>query len=331
MKRTILGLVAMLALAAFAAGTAPARAPLKVGYVIDSGWTPDRGSLFGLPYAGFISAVQQLKLPARVVSAAPNQDPTGPLSLLARQRYDLVIMGIPFPDAAAVVAREFPGTKFMFPDHSIHELDGAPPQNLQGSIFRDEQAGYLAGYLAGLMEKRQPGRDVVGAVGGKHGPGVDRWIVGYRAGAKRADPGIVTLTTYTNNFVNPTRCKSAALDQIAKGAGVIFNVAGNCGIGTLEAAKEKKVWGVGVDVDQSFLGPHILTSAVANLDVAVRIALERLVAGKLTTGGDTVFDLRNGGVGLGRISPQVPRSIVRQVDRVRRQIIAGKIRVKTVG
>ena len=53
------------------------------------------------------------------------------------------------------------------------------------------------------MEKRRPGRDVIGSVGGYKFPGVDRWIVGYRAGAKKADPGIVTLNTYSNNFSNP--------------------------------------------------------------------------------------------------------------------------------
>jgi basic membrane protein A len=186
------------------------------------------------------------------------------------------------------------------------------------------------GYLAGLMEKRRPGRDVIGSVGGYKFPGVDRWIVPFQLGAKRADPGIVTLNTYANNFSNPTKCRTVALGQIAKGAGAVFNVAGGCGFGALEAAKEKGVWGVGVDVDQSFLGRHILTSAIIRIDVAVSTAIQRLANGTFKTGGDTVFDLRNGGVGLGRVSPEVPRSFLRQLDGVRRQIIAGKIRVPTV-
>jgi basic membrane protein A len=177
------------------------------------------------------------------------------------------------------------------------------------------------------MEKRRPGRDVVGSVGAFKFPGVDRWIVGYRAGARRAAPGVVTLNTYSNSFTSLSKCRTIALDQIAKGAGVIFNVAGGCGSGALEAAKEKGVWGVGVDVDQSFLGPHILTSAVIKVDVAVTAALRRLVRGTFTTGGNTTFTLGNGGVGLGRISPDVPRTLLRELDSVRRQIIARKIDV----
>ena len=327
MRRTLLMLLAVTATVTVAAGSgASAPSRLKVGLVVSAGAIPDRENLFGLPYDGFIRAVNEFGVQGRVLQVAPNQDATGPLSLLARQRYDLVIVGLPGPDASVAVARDFPNTRFMLPDDGRATLDH-PPRNIQGTVFRAQEAGYLAGYLAALMEKRRPGRDVLGLVGGYPFPGVDRWIVGFDAGAKRADPGITTLTTYAYSFTNPTKCRAIALDQIARGAGAIFNVAGACGIGALDAAKEKGVWGIGVDIDQSFLGPHILTSAVSGYDVGVRDAIERLVHGTFTTGGDTVFDLRNGGVGLGRISPRVPRTVIRQVDAVRRQIIAGTISV----
>lgn len=327
-------LLAVTAATALAAGeAAPATRQLRVGYVVGAGFTPDRTTLFGRPYDSFIRAVGALGVQGRVLQVAPNQDATGPLSLFARQRYDLVIVGLPAVNAVVAVAREFPGTKFLEADISRRDLTNppqTPPKNIQGTVFRAEQAGYLAGYLAALMEKRRPGRDVIGSVGGSPVPGVDRWIVGYRAGARRADPGIVLLNTYSNNFSNSTKCHAVALDEIAKGAGVLFNVAGACGLGTLDAAREKGVWGIGVDVDQSFLGRHILTSALSRPEVAIRAAMDRLVRGTFTTGGDTVFDLGNGGVGLGKISPEVPVPILRQLDAIRRQIIAGRIRVPQV-
>jgi basic membrane protein A and related proteins len=331
-KRAVLALVALLTatlLLASSESGATATRQLRVGYVVGAGELPDRKSLFGLPYDGFIRAVEALGVEGRVLQVAPNQDATGALSLLARQKYDLIIMGVPDPEALLAVARDFPGTRFLVPDLSVRSLSRRP-KNVQGTVFRAEEAGYLAGYLAALMEKRRPGRDVIASVGGYKFPGVDRWIVGYRLGAKRADPGIVTLNAYSNNFSNPTKCRTVALGQIAKGAGAVLNVAGGCGFGALEAAKEKGVWGIGVDVDQSFFGRHILTSAVSRVDVGVFAAIRRLVRGSFTTGGDTVFDLGNGGVGLGKVSPEVPASVRRQVDRVRRQIIAGKIRVPTV-
>jgi basic membrane protein A len=325
----VMGTVALLASVAGASGVASSRPQLRVGYVASAGDEPDRRALFGLPYDGFIRAVKAFKVQGRVLQVAPNQLPTGALSLLARQRYDLVVMGVPAPPAVDPVAREFPRTKFLLPDDSFGTLPGRP-KNVQGTHFRAEEAAYLAGYLAGLMEKRRPGRDVIGSVGGYKIPGVDRWILPFQAGARKADPGIVTLNTYTDNFLDPAKCRTAALDQIAKGAGVVFDVAGACGLGALAAAKEKGVWGVGVDIDQSFLGPHILTSAVLAFDVGVFRAIGRLVAGKFTTGGDTLYDLRNGGVGLGRISPAVPASFLHDLAKVRRAIVAGKIRVPLV-
>jgi basic membrane protein A len=84
---------------------------------------------------------------------------------------------------------------------------------------------------------------------------------------------------------------------------------------------------VGVDIDQSYLGPHILTSAVLRLDNGVFATTRTLVRGTFTTGRNSVFNLRNGGVGLGRISPLVPRSFVRRVETIRKAIVAGRIRV----
>ena len=133
----------------------------------------------------------------------------------------------------------------------------------------------------------------------------------------------------SREWLDPAKCKAVAMNQIAKGAGAVFDVAGACGLGTLQAAKEKGVWGIGVDVDQSFLGRHILTSVLKNYDLDAYKTIEALVRRRLKTGGNEVWNLRNRGVGLGRISPKVPRSFVRQVARIRKQIIAGKITVPT--
>jgi basic membrane protein A len=259
------------------------------------------------------------------VRVAPNEDSTNALRFLARQHYDLIVIGVPGgANALVAVAAEFPGSKFLMPDTT--QLLRQQRENVQGVDLRAGEAAYLAGYLAALMETLRPGKDVVGSVGGLKFWGVDRWIVAFQAGARRANPRITTLNTYTNDFSAPAKCRRAALNQIAKGAGVVFQVAGRCGLGTLEAAKEKHVWGIGVDVDESYLGPHVLTSAMIRSDRAVFLSIRKLVEGTFTTGGNAVFDLRNGGVALGRISPEVPRSFLRRLERVRREIAAGRIR-----
>src|SRR4029079_7735191 len=121
------------------------------------------------------------------------------------------------------------------------------------------------------------------------------------------------------------KCKQIALNQIAQGAGAIFQVAGGCGLGALDAAKEKGVWGIGVDADQAFLGPHILTSAVKRVDTAVFDAIKLVVDGKFK-GGNIVIGLKDNGVVYGKISPKVPKSEIAKVMKVRADIIAGKIK-----
>ena len=105
-----------------------------------------------------------------------------------------------------------------------------------------------------------------------------------------------------------------------------FQVAGGCGLGTLDAAKEKHIWGIGVDADQSYLGPHVLTSATKRVDQAVFLTVKDVQDGKFRGGRNAIFGLAQNGVGLGKISPNVPKQDVTAVDKIRQEIIAGKIR-----
>lgn len=95
------------------------------------------------------------------------------------------------------------------------------------------------------------------------------------------------------------------------------------------AAKEKGAWAIGVDVDQSRLGPQILTSVLKRTDRGIANGIRRLTSGTFTNGGDLVYDLRNGGVGLGRISARIPKRLVARLEPVRRAIAAGTISVPT--
>ena len=167
----------------------------------------------------------------------------------------------------ATVAGKFPDSSFSIVDFSATALKGKPT-NVEGLLFAEQEAGYLAGYLAGLWAKDNNAK-VISSVGGQKIPPVDHYIAGYQAGAKAAYPGIQTLNGYSQDFVDQAKCKEIALDQISKGSKVVFQVAGGCGLGALDAAKEKGVQGIGVDADQSYLGPHILTSAEKHVDLAV--------------------------------------------------------------
>jgi basic membrane protein A and related proteins len=191
-----------------------------------------------------------------------------------------------------------------------------------------DQADAIAkvGYLAGLVEKRAGKANTIGSVGGEKQPPVDRYIAGYQAGAKKADPSIKVLNAYSNDWVDQAKCKQAALNQIADGAGIVFQVAGGCGLGVLDAAKERGVWGIGVDADQSYLGKQVLTSALKRVDTSVYSTIQQVLNGKFAGGTNTVFSLSNNGVGLGRVSAQVPKADVQKVRQIAKQIADGKIK-----
>jgi basic membrane protein A and related proteins len=296
----------------------------KVGLVTDIGGLNDRG-FNHLSYVGLQRAQSELGIKQQVFQAKSTQDYVPNLSTFARQKYDLTI-GVGFTEATAIdtAAKNFPNSKFAIVDVDQTQEPGKP-KNLLGLLFKEQETGYLVGYLAGLEEKRRPGPDVIGSVGGQKQPPVDRFIAGYQAGAKAADPGIKTINGYSEDFSDQAKCKQVALNQIEQGAGVIFQVAGGCGLGALDAAKEKGVWGIGVDADQSFLGPHILTSAVKRVDTAVFDAIKSVVDGTYK-GGNMTFGLKQNGVAIGKISPKVPQSEVAKVNQVRADIISGKIK-----
>ena len=315
--------VALLAAGSAGVGVAAPAKTLKVGMVTDSSGLNDRG-FNHLAYIGLQQAQKRLGITFRVAESRSSSDYIPNLASFARQGYDLVV-GVGYTEIGAMgaVAKRFPNTRFAIVDVANGDLAGKP-KNVLGLLFREEQVGYLAGYLAGLEAKRKPGKDVVSSVAGEKQPPVDRFIAGYQAGATKADPGITVVNAYSQDFNDQAKCKAIALNQIAAGSVAVFAVAGGCGLGALDAAKGENVWGIGVDADQSFLGPQILTSATKKVDRAVYLAVQAVQQGRFH-GGNAVYGLREGGVALGKISTKVPKSEVAAVERIRKQLSAGKI------
>jgi basic membrane protein A len=245
------------------------------------------------------------------------------LSSLAQQKFDLVIgVGFLMSDAMNTVATKFPDTKFAIIDVNVTDMKDKP-SNVTGLLFKEQEAGYLAGYMAGLYVKGAGG-DTIGSIGGQKIPPVDHYIAGYQAGAKAANPGIKTLNGYSQDFVDQAKCKEIALNQIQQGAKVVFQVAGQCGLGVLDAAKEKSVQGIGVDADQGYLGGQVMTSAEKKVDVAVETAIKAAQDGSIAGGANTTFDLKNDGVGIGKTNAEGTK-YESQVQAVADKIKAGEI------
>jgi basic membrane protein A and related proteins len=295
---------------------------IKAGVVTDIGGLNDRSFNF-LANKGLEDAESELGTQGRVLISKSNGDYVPNLSTLAQQQFDLSVgVGFLMADAMATVAGKFPNNNFAIVDFSAAGLKGKP-KNVEGLLFKEQEAGYLAGYLAGLWAKDN-NATTVSTVGGQKIPPVDHYIAGFQKGATDANPDIKTLNGYSQDFVDQAKCKEIALDQIAQGSKVVFQVAGQCGLGALDAAKEKGVQGIGVDADQAYLGDHILTSALKKVDVAVFDAIKRAQDGKFKGGTDVIATVENDGVGLGKIGP-AGEKYADQMKEVQDKIASGEI------
>ncbi len=315
------------------ATAAPASAEqgaFSMAIVTDIGGLNDRG-FNQLANQGRLRAQRELKIQTRVFISNSPQDYVPNLSAAARGGHDLVIaVGFLMVDAVNTVARSFPNTKFAMVDGAIEGLKDKPT-NVRGLLFKEQEAGYLVGYLAGLQVKRRPvgGNQKVGAVGGIKIPPVDRFIAGYRAGARKANRRVQVLISYSQSFTDTAKCKEAALNQISNGASVIFQVAGGCGLGALSAAKDRRVFGIGVDADQGYLGQHVLTSALKKVDVAVFLTTKAAKAqgARFRGGFNAILGVKTGGVGLGKVSRRAHPADVAATRAQQRLIAAGKVAI----
>ena len=308
--------------------TTDAAEAVKVGLVTDIGGLNDRG-FNSLANEGLEQAATELGADIRVLESESDADYIPNLSTLADEGYDLIIsVGFLMGEATHQAAEAYPDTNFAIVDFAYggegcEETNSCELPNLQGLLFKEQETGYLAGYLSGLVTES----NTISSVGGIKIPPVDRFIAGYQAGAKASNPDIKTLNGYSEDFVDQAKCKELALDQIAEGSDVVFQVAGGCGLGALDAASEKGVWGIGVDADQAFLGEHVLTSALKRVNEAVFQTIVGQSEGAFTGGSVTLFGLAEEGVGLGEFSPNAPQEAVDETLAQVPSIIDGTIEV----
>jgi basic membrane protein A and related proteins len=298
----------------------------RIALVTDVGRLNDR-SFNQLAFSGLKRAEARLGIRPRVYESRAPSDYTPNLTAGARTNSDLTIaVGFLLAGDLNTVAQQFPQRNFAIIDFPWEGLENKP-RNVRGLLFKSEQAGCLVAHIAVRQLQREGKRVNLSAVGGLKIPSVDAFIAGYRFCARRAFRRAVVRVGYSQSFTDAAKCKEVALNHISRGANVVFQVAGGCGLGALSAARERRKWGIGVDADQAYLGRHILTSAVKRVDESVYQSIQAVQRGNFRGGMNATFSLRNNGVGYGKLSSRVSRTIRAQADRLRRQIIAGRVRV----
>jgi basic membrane protein A and related proteins len=327
--RTILAgaLVLVASAALVVATTAPATTQAgKAAVITDIGGLGDKG-FNDLCAKGLATAKRQLGVSGRVFISKSAADYIPNLSTAARQGYNpIVTCGFLMGTDIEKAANRFKNTSFGIIDYS-NSFMKSRPKNLRGALFAENQAGYLAGVAAVMGSKTK----TVSFVGGQAVPAVVAFRAGYIAGAKATKKGVKVTSAYSEDFVDQAKCKEIALNQIAAGSGVVFAAAGQCGLGALQAAKERGVWGIGVDTDQAFLGPHILTSATKKVDLGVLRLIRDVEEGTFEGGTDTIYTVKNQGVGFGKVSAKAAnrKAIIAKLTAVSKLLAAGKIKPPT--
>ncbi len=323
---------------AFGSAKAPTtqKGSFTVALVSDIGKFTDKGfnqnQLKGLTTAKSKLGVGTLALQSNSTSDyAPN------FNTAIRKGAKLVVAaGFLLAPTEATYAKKFPNVNFAITDYTVHTAPFADKKgnvlpaykNVEGLTYMANESGCLVGVLAAKMAVKN-GATAVGAVGGLKIPPVDIWIAGYRYCVHKIAPKLKVLVQYSNDFVATDKCQTVAQNEIAQGAKVLFQVAGGCGLGTLKAADDAGIWGIGVDVDQYKNAKRVLTSGVKRVDTGVYDAIQQAQSGKFQGGSDLVFNLKNGGMGVGKINPSVPKSWVALMNSYKAKIIAGTLKVPT--
>jgi basic membrane protein A len=266
---------------------------IKVGLVTDTGGVDDRGfNQFSI--AGLDQAEDELEIEKRVYVSNSADDYEPNLQAAVDDGNELVVaVGFLLAPSTIKVATANPDVAFAGVDHfygpagdkACEESKTCAVDNALGMIFPTEEAGYLAGVVAALTTKT----NTVSTVGGIKIPPVDNWIAGFQAAVKKTKPNVKLLNAYSNDFNDAAKCKEIALDQISQGSDVVFQVAGDCGLGALDAACEKNVTAIGVDADQSAQGPCVVTSALKPLTDAVFGVIDTFVKGDFKGGTNQSF------------------------------------------
>ena len=320
--------VAAAALGTAGSGNAKPTAGTTVALVSDIGKFTDKG-FNQSQLAGLNTAKAKLGITALPLQSNSTSDYSPNFNTAIRKGAKLVIAaGYLLAGTEATYAKQFPNVHFAITDDSVHGSDfkGKSIKNIEGLTYQANESGCLVGVLAAKTAQKAGG-DTVGAVGGLSIPPVDIWIAGYRFCAQKAVPGMKVLIQYSQDFVATDKCKTVATNEISQGAKVVFQVAGGCGLGVFKAADAAGAWAIGVDVDQYKLGKRVLTSGTKHVETGIYAVAQQEQQGKFKGGTDLNFNLKNGGMGVGKINPSVPASYIKLMNGYRTKIIAGTLKV----
>jgi len=320
-----------------------------VGFVTDTGGIDDH-SFNETQWAGVERAVADLNIHAQFIQSDEATQYKPNLTEFASQNYDLVIAaGFFLGGDLASVAAQYPDVKFSIVDYSYPDPGGVPEgvvghseciPNVEGQVFKTDQAAFLAGYLAAGMTKTGK----IGYFGGAKIPTVTIFGVGYQAGMdyynqqKGTEVQLIGWDNntgeglFTGDFSDLTKGKEATESLFDEGADIFMPVGGIIGSPGFDVARERGGYGIWVDVDGYYLLTEaqdvILTSVMKNMDNSCYDVIQATMNGDFNGCGVYVGGLDNSGVGIAPyhdLASQVPDTLKAEIDDLTAMIVSGEI------
>ena len=202
----------------------------------------------------------------------------------------IVCVGYLYGASLAWAADQYPDVKFIAIDVTQGDIGtDAIPANCYCITFKEEQAGYLAGYAIA-----KDGKTKLGFLGGMAVPAVIRYGYGFVQGADAAaaelGQNIEINYFYGGQFYGDANITSRMEGWYSNGTQVVFACGGGIYTSAVEAALKNNGYVIGVDVDQNYIGANgvadgtyaynpFITSAMKGLSEAVNTALADIEAG----------------------------------------------------
>lgn len=318
--------------------SAGAATDLKVALVPSTGGVDDRSfnqsAWEGLQEWGKENGLSQSK-GINYFNASAVSEYTTNFNSAVSAGYGLVFgVGFDLQEATSQAAKNNPDTKFTIIDSVIKGQD-----NVASATFADQEAAYLAGVAAAKTTKT----DKVGFVGGMQSDIITAFEKGFTAGVKSINPDIKIEVQYAGTFTDAAKGKTIAAAMYSSGNDVIYQAAGGSGAGVFSEAKAlnatkneaDKVWVIGVDQDQEYLGNYkskdgkdsnfVLASSVKEVGVAVKDIANKTKDGKFPGGQVLNYNLKNGGVSLAK--DNLSDKTWKEVEVAKQNIIDGKVTV----
>ncbi len=299
----------------------------KASLVTDVGTVND-GSFNQFAYEGLKAAETCFGIETDFIETANQADYSNNLTTILSDEPDVVVTtGFLLADATLTFAEANPKVNWI----GIDQFQESYPDNYVGILFREDQGGYLAGALAGLLTES----NVIGVVAGREDvPPVVRYVNGYEAGAKAVNPDVEVLRVYNASFDDPAKGASDAQQMLGEGADVIFGAGGVTGSGGVRAAAEAGAWAIGVDQDQyaTIFGSgsakgadRIASSAVKRVDLGVFEQIAAAIEGEFKGGVFQLTAENNGITYAPAHDADVPPEILQQLEETRAGLADGTI------